>query len=73
MSVIDVKMQKIFETLVQKGEELKQYDISQQMNLEWDIIEERKANVETEKAKVDKLILIIETLLKCISLLLEKA
>lgn len=73
MSVIDVKMQKIFETLVQKGEELKQYDISQQMNLEWDIIEERKANVEREKAKVDKLILIIETLLKCISLLLEKA
>jgi len=68
-----VKMQKIFETLVQKGEELKQYDISQQMNLEWDIIEERKANVEREKAKVDKLILIIETLLKCISLLLEKA
>jgi len=66
-------MQKIFETLVQKGEELKQYDISQQMNLEWDIIEERKANVEREKAKVDKLILIIETLLKCISLLLEKA
>ena len=66
-------MTNIFDTLVQKGEELKQYDISQQMNLEWDIVEERKANVLREKKKVDKLILIIETLLQCISLLLGKA
>ena len=43
------------------------------MNLEWDIVEERKANVLREKKKVDKLILIIETLLQCISLLLGKA
>jgi hypothetical protein len=33
------------------------------MNLEWDIIEERKANVLAKKAEVDKLIVIIETLL----------
>ncbi len=43
------------------------------MNLEWDIIEERKSNVLAKKAEVDKLIVIIETLLQCISLLLGKA